>query len=158
VTADRLRRELPEAVVIHYAGHIVGRGADARLLLAPDHGKDSLSAREVAGLPLHARVVVLAACRGSGVSSPQLIIGDMASGFLGAGAGSVIASATDVDDAESLRTMRRVHSFLVAGCDAAEAVRQTVMVDLAEGRSTPLSIRLMVHGGSNAAVVRSARS
>jgi CHAT domain-containing protein len=152
VTVDRLRRELPEAAVIHYGGHIIGRGTDSRLLLAPDHSKDSLSSRDVAELPLRARVVVLAACRGSGASSPQTIIGDMASGFLGAGAQAVIASATDVDDADSLRTMRRVHSFLVTGSDAAEAVRQTAIADVAEGRRTPLSIRLMVHGGSHAVV------
>jgi CHAT domain-containing protein len=152
VTADRLRRELSEAAVIHYAGHIVGRGADARLLLAPDHGKDSLSSRDVAELTVHARIVVLAGCRGVGVSSPQTIIGDMASGFLGAGAVAVIASATNVDDADSLRTMRRVHSFLAHGSDAAEAVRRTVMLDLAEGNRTPLSIRLIVHGGSHSVV------
>ncbi|MGA8807977.1 MAG: CHAT domain-containing tetratricopeptide repeat protein [Thermoanaerobaculia bacterium] len=149
---DRLRRDLPEAAVIHYAGHIVGRGTDSRLLLALEHNEDSLTSRDISEMPLRAKVVVLAACRGSGASSPQTIIGDMASGFLGAGAQAVIASATDVDDADSLRTMRRLHSFLVAGSDAAEAVRQTVIVDLAEGHRTPLSIRLMVHGGSQAVV------
>ncbi|HUR81188.1 MAG TPA: CHAT domain-containing protein, partial [Thermoanaerobaculia bacterium] len=64
-TPDAVRRALPEASVTHYAGHIVDRGAEARLLLARSDGRDSLSAREVGKLRLdQTRVVVLAACRG----------------------------------------------------------------------------------------------
>lgn len=148
-TPTALLKALPTASAIHYAGHIVGRGTDARLLLAPQHGRDSLSAKEIADLSLTAQVVVLAGCRGSGMSASHAIIGDMASGFLAAGAPTVIASDTDIDDAEAPRTMRRLHSFLSEGFDAAEAVRRTALLDLQEkSNRVPLSIRLLVHGGS----------
>jgi CHAT domain-containing protein len=148
-TAERLRREFPGAAVIHYAGHIIGRGADARFVLAPGATRDTVSAREIASLPLRARVVVLAGCRGAGVSAPQSIVSDMASGFLAAGAATVIASASDIDDEESMRTMRRLHSFLSEGADPADAARRTALLDLQEGRrSVPLSLRLIVYGGT----------
>lgn len=153
-TVDRVRRELRAADVVHYSGHIIGRGADARFVLAPEHGSDSLSAREIAQLPLHARIVVLAGCRGADMSAPQMIIGDVASGFLAAGVPAVVASATDIDDREAPDTMRRLHDFLTEGDGAAEAVRKTVLRDLRAGRPLPLSLRLLVYGGSESILRR----
>lgn len=147
-TVDRALGELPLASTIHYAGHIVGRGADARLLLAPSGSRDSLSAREIAQLRLNARVAVLAGCRAAGVTEPHAVIGDIATAFLAAGSSVVIASATDIDDAEARSTMRLLHSFLAEGADPAQAVRQTVLLDLKKGRRVPLSLRMLVYGGS----------
>ncbi|HEY0371461.1 MAG TPA: CHAT domain-containing protein, partial [Thermoanaerobaculia bacterium] len=62
VTADALRRELPRATLVHYAGHILGHAAESRLLLSDGF----LAVRDVTKLDLHqCRLVVLAACRGA---------------------------------------------------------------------------------------------
>jgi CHAT domain-containing protein len=152
-TPDAVRRALPLASVTHFAGHIVDRGADARLLLARSDGRESLSAREVGELRLEKmRVVVLAACRGSGTNEPTAVVQDMASGFLKAGVPTVIASATDVDDEEAPGTMKRLHRFLANGDDAAEALRKTAQEDRRDGKVVPLSIRLLVMGGSRSLV------
>jgi tetratricopeptide (TPR) repeat protein len=73
-TPDAIQRALAENAVIHYGGHIVRRGADLRLLLAASHGRDSLSAEEIAALRLDkARVVVLAGCRGAASGDPHAV-------------------------------------------------------------------------------------
>ncbi len=152
-TPAAVARELSRAAVVHYAGHIVDRGADARLLLAPFQGRASLTAREIADLRLDGtRVVVLAACRGSGTTERHAIVQDMASGFLAAGVQTVVASATDVDDAEAPETMVRLHRFLAEGADVADALRKTAQMDRKAGKAVPLSIRLMVMGGSRSLV------
>jgi len=138
----------------HFGGHIVGRGTEARMLLAPSRGRDGLTAREISNLDLSTiGFAVLAACRGSSTSEPSAIVRDMATGFLTAGVATVIASATDVDDADSLGTMKSLHDFLSAGnADAAEALRQTVHAERADGKKVPLSVRLMVLGGTKSLV------
>jgi tetratricopeptide (TPR) repeat protein len=153
-TSEAVQREIAEATVIHYAGHIIGRGSEARLLLAPALGRDSLSAREISRLKLpKTRVAVLAACRGgAGSSEPHAIIADMASGFLAAGVPTVIASATDITDAEAPATMLRLHSLLKDGDDAADAVHRLASLDRQKGKAVPLSIRLLVLGGSHSLV------
>lgn len=155
-TPDAVARKLSEVGGVHYAGHIVGRGADARFLLAPAGGRDNLSAGEISAMKLnHIRFVVLAACRGSGSGEPNAFVRDMASGFLTAGVPTVVASATDVDDAAAPRTMKRLHSFLLDGGDAAEALRSTARLDREEEgqkEKVPLSIRLLVMGGTRSLV------
>ena len=146
-TPEVIERELAESAIIHYAGHIVGRGADARMLLAPSRGRDSLSAKEVAAFRLKKpRVAVLAACRGASIGS------SMADAFLEAGVPTVIASAYNLDDAEAPATMRRLHALLANGADAAEALRQTTIHELRAGRGVPVSIRFHATGGASSLI------
>ena len=53
-----------------------------------------------------------------------------------------------VDDAEAPETMVRLHSFITKGADPADALRRTARLDRAEGKPVPLSVRLLVMGGS----------
>lgn len=153
-TPDAIVREIAQNAVIHYAGHIVRRGADVRLLLAPSIQGDSLSALEVGNLRLEKpRVVVLAACRGASTGELHAAMPNMAEAFLGAGVPTVIASSYDVDDGESPATMRRLHTFLRDGDDAADALRKTIIEELKIGRGHPLSLRFLAIGGS-ASLVR----
>jgi CHAT domain-containing protein len=152
-TPDVIERELAENAVIHYAGHIVTRGADPRLLLAASHGKATLSATEIARLPLQkARVVVLAGCGGASKGPGSEAVSTMADAFLAAGVPMVIASSYDIDDADAPATMRRLHTFLRDGDDAPEALRKTVLAELKTRRSVPLSLRLHALGGSRTLV------
>ncbi|MEO8378872.1 MAG: CHAT domain-containing protein [Acidobacteriota bacterium] len=152
-TPDAVRQRLKETDGVHFAGHIVGRGTDARMLLAPNGGHDGITAGEIAGMDLsRLRFVVLAACRGSSVGESNAVVRDMATGFLNAGAATVIASSTDVDDAAAPQTMRRLHAFLVKGGDPAEALRLTVQRDRRREGRPPLSVRLLVMGGTQGLV------
>ncbi|HEX3068741.1 MAG TPA: CHAT domain-containing protein, partial [Thermoanaerobaculia bacterium] len=62
VTSESLERQLPQAAIVHFAGHITGHGANSRLIAVGN----GLSARDVARMRFDAtRVVILAACRSS---------------------------------------------------------------------------------------------
>ena len=148
-TPEAIQRQLVENVVIHYAGHIVRRGADVWFPLMPAGGRDGLSATEIARLPLqNARVVVLAACRGALPGEADDVMPTMAEAFLIAGVPAVIASSYDVDDNDAPATMRRLHTYLRNGDDAADALRKTAIDELRRGRGVPLSLRFMAIGGA----------
>ncbi len=152
-TPEAIQRQLVENVVIHYAGHIVRRGADVWLPLMPAGGRDGLSATEIARLPLkNARVVVLAACRGASPGEADELMPTMADAFLIAGVPAVIASSYDVVDADAPATMRRLHTYLRDGDEAAEALRKTAIDELRRGRGVPLSLRFMAIGGAESLV------
>jgi CHAT domain-containing protein len=152
-TPDAVQRELAESAIIHYAGHIVRRGADPRLLLAPSNGRDSLSASEISAFRLQkARVVVLAACGGAAIGEMPSIIPTMAEAFLRAGASSVLATSYGVEDSEAPATMRRLHEHLQRGEDAAEALRNTALEELHKGRGVPLAVRFQAIGGVSSLV------
>jgi CHAT domain-containing protein len=152
-TPEAIQRQLVENVVIHYAGHIVRRGADVWLPLMPAAGRDGLSATEIARLPLkNARVVVLAACRGASPGEADDVMPTMAEAFLTAGAPAVIASSYDVDDTDAPATMRRLHTYLRDGDDAANALRKTTIDELRRGRGVPPSLRFMAIGGASSLV------
>jgi CHAT domain-containing protein len=148
-TPDAIERALTENAVIHYGGHIVRRGADLRLLLAPSRGRDGLSAQEIARLRMDkARVVVLAGCRGASSGTSHGIIRTVADAFLMAGVPTVIATSYDLDDAEAPPTMRLLHAFLRDSEDAAVALRKTTLAELQRGRGVPLSVRFQAVGGT----------
>lgn len=150
-TPEAIQRQLAENAVIHYGGHIVRRGGDVRLLLAPSRKRDSLSATEIAKFRLQkARVAVLAGCGGAAIGDPHGMIPTMAEAFLAAGVPTVIATAYDLEDAAAPPTMRRLHQFLKNGDDAAQALRKTTIDELRTGRGVPLSIRFQAIGGTSA--------
>lgn len=152
-TPEAIQRQLVENVVIHYAGHIVRRGADVWLPLMPAAGRDGLSAAEIARLPLkNARVVVLAACRGASPGEADDVMPTMADAFLTAGVPAVIASSYDVDDSAAPATMRHLHTYLRDGDEAADALRKTAIDELRRGRGVPLSLRFMAIGGAGSLV------
>jgi len=148
-TAEAIQRQLVQNVIIHYAGHLVRRGSDVWMPLMPAAGRDGLSATEIAKLPMqNARVVVLAACRGAAPDEVDDVLPTMADAFLMAGVPAVIASSYDIDDNDAPATMKRLHTYLQAGDDAASALRKTTIDELSRGRGVPLSIRFMAIGGA----------
>ena len=149
VTARNLAQELPKAGLVHYAGHIVGRGADSRLLVSGG----SLTAREIGRMRFDkTRTVVLAACRGAGTSDAHPVFADIASAFLMAGVPVVIASANEVDDAETPQVMLQLHAFLRLEYDAAAALRATINFERSNGKQVPLSVRFLAVGGASSLV------
>ncbi len=112
-----LRRLAGDSGYVHLAGH--GRfDADdplaSAILLAPGEGHDGrLSAAEVLGLELQARLVVLSACQTGvgGLGRGAEVVG-MNRAFLAAGAGGVVSSLWRVGDAASAVLMKRFYRTL----------------------------------------------
>jgi CHAT domain-containing protein/tetratricopeptide (TPR) repeat protein len=136
---DALRR----SDVVHYAGHALeaaGDPAGARLLLAPDPrtGEEGiLPWRELPWRDLHARLVVLAACRSAG-GAPSRSEGTLGLGrpFLAAGVPNVVGSLWDVDDEASRAFFVLLHRRFLAGDEPAEALRTAQLSFLRSGDAT----------------------
>ncbi|HWI20069.1 MAG TPA: CHAT domain-containing protein, partial [Vicinamibacterales bacterium] len=126
-TRARLQAAIPNADIIHYAGHAVGDRVDpsaSRLILVADDPGSAFTAAEVTKLPVNARVVVLAACQGAlTASAGNVAIHGLASAFLKAGTRHVVASRWDVDDRYSTGFLRVIHQHLIAGAGVSRAVR-----------------------------------
>jgi CHAT domain-containing protein len=137
---DALRR----SDVVHYAGHAAagatGDPAGARLLLAPDPRTGqpgALSWRELPWRDVHARLVVLAACRSAGgvASRSEGTLG-LSRPFLAAGVPNVVGSLWDVDDEESRAFFVELHRRFLAGAEPAEALRAAQLSFLRSGDAT----------------------
>jgi CHAT domain-containing protein len=123
-------RALPHAQVVHYAGHALfddARPAASALVLAPSPGGSGgrLAAAELGRMELGGvRLVVLSACRtlraGGGRSEG---FAGLAGALLAAGAGGVVGSGDQVDDATTRALMVRFHRAWLRTGDAPAALR-----------------------------------
>ena len=145
-TPSAFLRALPQADVVHFAGHAVENRDDpslSALMLAPsaDNPGGTLRARDIRHrLPTRTQLVVLAACdtadgpvsRGEGIHS-------LARPFLEAGVPNVVASLWTVDDSMAGALFEAVHTRIAAGVAPAEALRSAQLEALGKGglRATP---------------------
>jgi CHAT domain-containing protein/tetratricopeptide (TPR) repeat protein len=113
--------------VIHFAAHATanaGDPLDSAVILTP--GKDSfkLYARDIAGIPISARLVTLSACRGAGARtySGEGLVG-FSWAFLEAGARNVIAGLWEVDDQSTAVMMRELYAGIRRGDSPPDALR-----------------------------------
>jgi len=119
-TESRAKALLPTAGTIHFATHAELKEDEpltSALLLVPGGGEDGrLEVRELFGLELNARLVVLSACE---TALGELSRGDELVGlqraFLYAGARSIIATLWKVDDRASYELMRAFYGELGGG-------------------------------------------
>lgn len=121
--------DLTRFAVLHFAAHAVADEANPKrsaILLAPGGPREDglLQTREVAGLDLEGRVVVLAACRSA---SGRLLRGEgvqsLARGFLQAGARAVVASLWPLRDADAAVLFDVFYEQLGRGTSVAAALR-----------------------------------
>ena len=135
-TEARVKALAGEAGLLHFATHAQLDEQEplaSALLLAPDGADDGrLEVREIFGLDLHARLVVLSACE-TGLG--QLSRGDELVGlqraFLYAGTPAVITTLWKVDDRASFGLMGKFYDQLQA-VGPAQALRQAGRATLAE--------------------------
>lgn len=133
-THAAVREALPEAAVVHFAGHGVldGRSPwDAHLKLADDA---RLSLEDLLLLRPTARLVVLSGCetgRTAELSQAAIRLG-LAPGLLAAGVGAVIAADRPVDDAATARFMERLYAA-GAATQPADALRTAALARRADG-------------------------
>jgi len=126
--------------VIHVAAHSLideSFPRNSAILLGAEGSEDgALRAAEIAQLPVHADLVVLAACRtqlgrimrGEGLLS-------LARSFMEAGARSVVASLWDVGDRDTRVLMRSFYAGIAAGLPPDEALRMSQMQMIRAGGS-----------------------
>lgn len=141
-TLNVLLRELPQANLLHFAGHSLQdpRRPEQSLLVLASHPDDSelpmFSSREIQALDLgHLRLVVLSACatapgsryRSNGVSGA-------AQAFLDGGVRAVLASLWKVDDVISRKVLTEFHRRINRGEDGASALRAAQLEVITEKR------------------------
>lgn len=121
---------LPDADVIHFAGHAVFDGARpdrSYLLLAGREadGSERLTAEEMGNVPLRGvRLVVLSACESTGSRSEGARgLRGLTGAILDAGARGVVGTLWRVEDSATKEVMREFHRSYAANRDGARALR-----------------------------------
>jgi len=113
--------------VIHFAAHAEANERDpldSAIILSPGGDTYKLYARDIAALPIHAKLVTLSACRGAGsrTYAGEGLVG-FAWAFLEAGSQNVVASLWEVDDASTAKLMERMYFHLRGGATPQQALR-----------------------------------
>ena len=127
-TKRRVLDALPSATHVHFACHGGGRFFDPLLSAALSlSDEEPLSAREVAGLDISARLVVASACE-TGVPQGYFEVDEalgLASAFVAAGAAGVISTLWQVDDFATALVMAKFYEgILGANVAPAAALRE----------------------------------
>ncbi len=157
-TEARVRKQIESADLLHFATHGVIRQTESMssfLALARDPAASNgaltdgkLTADEVYGLRLHARLVVLSACGTAlGPMTGDGVIG-FTRAFLYAGAPSVIATEWNVPDRTGYEVMRRFYRFRKMTSDPSEALRDAQLSVLSALRKGTVRISLPGDGAS----------
>jgi CHAT domain-containing protein len=128
-TLDALARALPEASIVHFAGHGYTGSENGAILLAPRDPAaadyDLLRFSELRRLPWsQCRLAVLSACATAagetrGPHNPQSLVRALIKG----GAARVAASLWNVDSAATSALMQQFYSALASGADVPAAMR-----------------------------------
>jgi CHAT domain-containing protein len=132
---------LQHADVVHLATHALlddTESQNARLLLAASDvdEDDSLTATEIADMRLSSvETVVLAGCRTASVTKGYGYVQSLATAFIAAGTGNVIASLWDVADDVTREFSVALHHSLRNGQSTEEAVRTAQLSMLRSGRA-----------------------
>jgi CHAT domain-containing protein len=116
-----LRSDPSRFVYIHFVSHAVASELvplDSAVILSPHGTPDSakLYARDILSKPLHAELVTISACQGSGVRAyaGEGLVG-LAWAFLRAGSRNVIGALWDVSDASTPELMQHLYDRIAAG-------------------------------------------
>jgi CHAT domain-containing protein/Flp pilus assembly protein TadD len=120
---------------IHFVAHGTASRMsplDSAVVLSPgpaDPGNFKLYAREIVRHPLHARLVTISACYGSGLRTyaGEGLVG-LAWAFLRAGSHNVIGALWQADDASTPLIMGRLYTQIEAGRSPDEALREAKLV------------------------------
>jgi CHAT domain-containing protein len=130
VPASYLESKPEEFSYIHFVAHGTASRLDpldsAVVLSPPPDNPDNfkLYARDIMGDPLHARLVTISSCYGSGLRAyaGEGLVG-LSWAFLRAGAHNVIGALWEVNDASTPLLMDRLYAGLEAGSTPDDALR-----------------------------------
>ncbi len=151
-TRARILGEIRDYTVIDIGGHAVVPSTgdrDAGLLFAPALQHSSvLRASDIARLRLPlVRLVVLAACRSAAAGGHSERNENLAISFIAAGATTVVATTSNLDDAAALRIIPSFHRLIASGRAPEEALREVLASQIrdASGRVRMSSAWACVH-------------
>ncbi len=123
---DAMLEGLGSGAVLHIASHTREPSAApwrAGFLLGSGTGEDAyLTASRISGLRSAARVCVLASCTSVGATKSAEGLPNLASAWLAAGAGTVIATLWKVDDNATARFVEDLYEALARGATTGEAI------------------------------------
>ena len=125
-TKDEVLRRLGSVALVHMAAH--GNMETGEIALASNEGEKEniLTMRDVLGVEMRARLVVLSCCHSArGEIKAEGVVG-IARAFLGAGARSVLVSLWAIDDEATLEFMKNFYQHLVKGISAGESLNQAM--------------------------------
>ena len=125
-TKDEVLRRLSSVALVHIAAH--GNMETGEIALTSTKGvkMDILTMRDVLGVQMRARLVILSCCHSAhGEIKAEGVVG-IARAFLGAGARSVLVSLWAIDDEATLEFMKNFYQHLVKGISASESLNQTM--------------------------------
>ncbi len=165
-TSSAVHSRLPSADLVHLASHGRAGGSIGQVYLASQPGVRSARYGTLGALDfllddtlrLKAKLVVLSACStgvGRAVSGEGLI--GLPRSFQIAGAGAVVCSLWDVDDAATRRLMVAFHHGVRRGLDYDVALQQAMRQMESTGADPYLWAGFTVMGGRNNRLVRAAR-
>ena len=125
-TKDEVLTQLGSVALVHIAAHGNMKTGEIALASTEDVKKDILTMRDVLGVQMRARLVVLSCCHSArGEIKAEGVVG-IARAFLGAGARSVLVSLWAIDDKATLEFMKNFYQHLVKGISASESLNQTM--------------------------------
>jgi len=121
---------------LHFVTHGTAsraRPLESAVILSKEPGAESykLYAREIVALPLHAELVTISACNGSGTRaySGEGLVG-LSWAFVRAGAHRVIGALWEVSDVSTPQLMDKMYAELAVGKDPATALRNAKLAFL----------------------------
>jgi len=130
-TSAAMEGALPQAEVVHFAGHGFSNAGNGGLLLAPDEngalGADVIDGKRLAAQDwTRCKLAVMSACSsGTGETSGPVNPESLVRRLLWAGASRVVASRWNVDAETGVELMDEFYSALLAGQDVPAALRHS---------------------------------
>jgi CHAT domain-containing protein len=127
----------------------VTRPARSAVLLAPGDAREDglLQAREIEGLDLGGRIIVLSACRSAdGVVQSGEGVLSLARAFFAAGAQAVIGSRWPIRDEEAAAFFADFYRHVGEGATLAEAVARAKTDAIADGRPASAWAGVVLYG------------
>jgi CHAT domain-containing protein/tetratricopeptide (TPR) repeat protein len=146
------QRNLLDYDILHFAAHAIADDAHpdrSAVLLAAGTGSEDglLQAREIAGLDLQDRIVVLSACQtatGTVLSGEGVL--SLARAFFEAGARSVIGSRWPIRDDDAAAFFDHFYRALAEGASLSEALTRAKAKAIADGRPAAAWASLVLLG------------
>jgi len=143
-TTSAFLAQAPACRLLHIAAHATFR-TDRPMLSSITLADRRLTLAEITRQPLHADLVVLSGCEtGHGQLRGADLI-SLATGFLGAGARSLLVSLWRVEDAATAQLMAHFYQALFAGQNRAQALRTAQLALLQSGRNATNRDQLFSH-------------
>ncbi len=120
----KIMKEADDYNIFHYAGHAISFKDSSYLIYEDQYGVEKINENQITNWPNKFKLVVLSACQ-TGVGDYNLGEGfeSLCSGFIKAGAESVIYSLWSLNDESTSTIVGNVYKYLIGGVEKSTALR-----------------------------------